>query len=408
MVNGKIGCVEIRAWLPEKDGIQNDGDISFGHVALRTYYVDSNRKFIEKGIYVSFWPKSNLSANPKSEAICPDKIQCDRHLDHFHGKDQDDLRYRREPPAKNIIKLYTLDIEKIQQEYLEFKANPNRSWGIFGSFMPFEKNTTKTCSGLCLYLLLTGEFFTNLGYANNKNCYKYSAKTYNNKFFAAASVPLTLILWIFGLLGIVYPIVNALYTPREVLEFAKKLEEIETVLFSNDIAKIEKKLENEILRLRNTKTAAFFTDSSAVNKAIHLEAALLRAKNASELKTVADFLFYSYQGMDSIIDAANVLRGSYVAKQLTGTTTTFKNLFSSENQEFVREMPKILEDEDPIEVRWFSDEDENYGNNQSSQTQQFSSSTLTNQKSSQDSLTSFENNSEEILTEVNTVVFHYR
>ena len=374
---GKIACVEIKAWLPKKDGVQNNRQISYGHVALRTYYEDEKGTIVEEGIYASFWPKADQAATPKSESSCsPHK--CDCHKDHLHSKNQDDLLYKQEPPAENFVKLYTLDIEKIKKKFQEFTAKADFSWGTFGSWLAFEDDKTKNCAGLCFSLLEAGGLFSKLGYQDNHRGMHYlpgrgfiggvsgfaiftmvlvggavggSLTIEMGPGSIAGCVIGSLAGWYLLTVGMA-KLVNELCTPREVLGFAKQIAMIEKVLLSKDIPGVIKKIETEILRLRQISSFIFFSDTSAQNKAIHLEAALLRAKRADGLQRVIDFLFYSYKEMPSIFDIANELRASFLTNNISRPTATFKNLFIA--------LPAVKQDPAPQKSEVKLDEDQKH------------------------------------------------
>lgn len=93
-----------------------------GHVALGTYWQDEKGNLV-KGIYASFWPKNDNSADSKKGCAgirnAEHKLLGKRH--HLHEAGDDKLAFQAPPDKK--IKLYGLDIERIHERFLEFKTS---------------------------------------------------------------------------------------------------------------------------------------------------------------------------------------------------------------------------------------------------------------------------------------------
>lgn len=348
---------EILAWLPEKDSLE-----SFGHVAVGTYSQDENETITEE-TYASFYPKKAVLSKTGEPVCDEEEIGCESHQDHFHSRIQDYLTYQGDIHSRQaqVIKIYTLDVDAIDQKFKEFKKNPNPTWSIFGSYVKSDDKNTKNCAGLCFTLLEAGGLFSRLGYQNNKGGTYYLPGW---GFVGGVSGPAVLTMVLVGgaLGGALGPggaaigagvsllswyivtvqttkLVKEICTPREVYAFVKKIQEVETVLLNPKIGVMVERIQQEILRLRGTKKLGVFIDGSAKDKAIHLEAALLRAQRASGLTTIGDFLLYSYQGMGSIFDEINALRSSSLTKNISRVTTTFKNLMIVEGLEDVLSRP---------------------------------------------------------------------
>ncbi len=334
-------CVEIRVWL-------NSNKSSVGHVALRTYYENDDGNIVQEGIYASFWP-GKKALTLKDVPNCKEGLRCDRHKDHIHTKNQDDIGYTTNPT--NIIKLYTLDITKIEQKFREFTEG-NFRWELLGSLLVFENDDSKNCAGLCFSLLEAGGLFSKLGYQNNERGTHYlPGKGFIGGVSGFAAFTMILVggavggaltiemgpaaiagcvvgsfaAWYLLTIGL-ENVIKKLVTPREILKFGQKISQVESVLLSQDLVGMEQKISTEILRLRNTKTILFFEDTDALNKSTHLEAALNRAKQNTGLVNVAEFLLYSYEGMSSIMAEANTLR---LFSSLSRPTTTFRNLIGN-------------------------------------------------------------------------------
>lgn len=106
-----------------------------GHVALELH----NGGETEIRTYVSFWPHSNKC--------------CSEPESHFADY-QHDVRYEEKDPETFTIFLSQEGIEKIENAFNKFKADPYQ-WSPFGSSVfrrPYESN----CAGLALYLLEKG------------------------------------------------------------------------------------------------------------------------------------------------------------------------------------------------------------------------------------------------------------
>ncbi len=228
---------------------------------------------------------------------------------------------------------------------------PSFSWSVLGSMIIlFEDNTTKNCAGLCFSLLEAGGLFSKLGYENGKDLYYLPGKGFVGGVSAFAAFTMILVGGavggtltiemgpgaiagvvigsLAGWLGVTIGVrqtVKQICTPTEVYEFAKKLKQVEESLSSSDIPGIRKKIRTEISRLQETTS---IISKSAKDKAIHLEAALLRAERVNESKTVGEFLSYSYKGMPTIFEEAHATRRRSLGGiiKIAMPTDTFNNI----------------------------------------------------------------------------------
>jgi len=111
-----------------------------GHASMRTYKGGARGN----GHYMSFWP-AEKSLRQKSLVGVPS--HCIRSL-------EDDVLQEDGSQPDYAIDLYSLDVDKINRAYAQFLAS-NCNWSLWGSAF-FRDESTRNCSGLCLYLLKEG------------------------------------------------------------------------------------------------------------------------------------------------------------------------------------------------------------------------------------------------------------
>ena len=119
--------VTVRIWYPKYFGENK----SPGHVSLETFCGDNldTKTKGELGIYASFYPTGGQ----------------DLLRDTDNGK----------TPADVEVNLYSLNVDKINEEYKKF-VESDYNWSLFGStFFKYEK--TQNCSGLVAFLLKEGD-----------------------------------------------------------------------------------------------------------------------------------------------------------------------------------------------------------------------------------------------------------
>ena len=207
------------------------------------------------------------------------------------------------------------------------------TWTLAGSMVILDKiidKNKKNCAGLCLCLLEAGGLFSQLNY--NKSGLALSLTPNSRWFLYGGLIAAGITVLVGGAVGGMLTIemgggaiagtllgawggwvlvtylfnvfCNQIYKPSEVLNIVKKLKRMENILSSTDLDYIKGKINQEILRLKSIRFLKFFDDTDAKNKALLLGAALFRAERdrvSKNLITVQDFLFYSYDGMPSIL-----------------------------------------------------------------------------------------------------------
>jgi len=134
VVNSEIHdrSVVIHVWLP------NDLNQSrTGHVSLETFVGGAQ----DRGIYVSFYPADDVNKFTFFKSSAGTLVE---------SLDKDEKLQHDQPPDHDIT-LYSLDVERINSEFLKFKAS-QCNWSIWGSTF-FSGKKTRNCSGLIEHLL---------------------------------------------------------------------------------------------------------------------------------------------------------------------------------------------------------------------------------------------------------------
>lgn len=128
----KTNCVLIRIWLARIGNV--------GHVSLQTFVGGLDGK----GIYASFWPsRRSTSFFKKFNSLGTCLVE---------SPEIDIRKEKRHPDI--IVRLYSLDITKINSDFIKFKQS-NYNWSLLGGWA-FTKEKNKNCVDLVELLLSTG------------------------------------------------------------------------------------------------------------------------------------------------------------------------------------------------------------------------------------------------------------